>query len=233
MTLAFEQIPLAIALRDDATFSNYFVAGNQFLVEQITNQFPCGERYIYLHGASGSGCTHLLHAACHNAGKLGKSVVYLPLKELSRYSPQDLFDGLESLSLVCIDDIQCIAGNDEWEEALFHLYNRLDNNGVKLLLAANCSVRELAVTLQDLKSRLSWGMVCQISPLDDQQTIEALQFRASRRGLVMTSEVAQFIFHRCQRKTEALIAILNDLDAASLKEQRRLTIPFVKTVLSW
>jgi DnaA family protein len=233
MSFVFEQLPLAVQLRDDATFDNYFVADNGLLLSQLRQQLADGERYLYLFGAAGSGCSHLLQAACHQADQLGVTSVYIPLSELVDYPPEQLFEGLENLSLVCIDDIQQVLGDEHWEQQLFHLFNRLVDADVKLLIAANCAVRELPIELADLASRLSWGAVHHIKPLNDEQRIEALQFRASRRGLELNNEVAQFIYHRCQRDTEALLNVLETLDRESLKERRRLTIPFIKTTMAW
>lgn len=233
MSFLFEQLPLAVQLRDDATFDNYFVADNGLLLAQLRQQLIDGERYLYLFGTAGSGCSHLLQAACHQADQLGLTSVYIPLSELVDYPPEQLFEGLENLSLVCIDDVQHVIGDAHWEQQLFHLFNRLVDAEVKLLIAANCAVRELPIDLPDLASRLSWGAVHHIKPLNDEQRIDALQFRASRRGLELSNEVAQFIYHRCQRDTEALLNVLETLDRESLKEQRRLTIPFIKTIMAW
>lgn len=233
MSFLFEQLPLAVQLRDDATFDNFYVGDNPLLVDQLRKQLQQGERYIYLYGAAGSGRTHLLQAACHQAQQLNQASVYLPLQELQQYSPEELFQGIEQLALVCVDDIQCVVGNSEWEQALFHLFNRLAENDVGLLISANCAARELAVELADLASRLSWGALYQINNLSDTQRIAATQLRAGRRGLELNDEVAQYIYHRCQRDTESLLTVLDILDRASLKEQRRLTVPFVKSTMSW
>ena len=233
MSFLFEQLPLALQLRDDATFDNYFIADNALLVDQLRRQLECGERYIYIHGANGSGRSHLLQAACHRAGQLDMASVYLPLNELQDYSAQQLFDGLEQVALVCLDDIHCVAGKPQWEQALFSVFNRLAEHRVHLLVAADCAVRKLGIELPDLASRLSWGTLHHIKTLTDQQRIDALQFRAAKRGLEVNDEVAQFIYHRCQRDTETLLCVLDRLDKASLKEQRRLTVPFVKTTMQW
>jgi DnaA family protein len=233
VSFAFEQLPLALQLRDDHTFDNFYGGDNTLLLNQLQGQLNGGERYIYLYGSEGSGCTHLLQAACHQASSQGLTSVYLPLAELADYPPAQLFEGLEQLALVCIDELQAVAGDDLWEEALFHLFNRLERAGVILLVAANSAVRTLPLALADLASRLSWGTLYQLKPLADDQQMQMLQFRAAQRGLDISPEVAQFIVHRCQRRTPALVALLQDLDTASLKEQRRLTIPFVKSVMGW
>ncbi len=233
MSFAFEQLSLAVQLRDDATFDNFYPADNDLLVDQLRNQLSAGERYIYLYGAAGTGCSHLLQAACHEAGKTGLAAAYLPLAELHQYHPEELFEGLEQLSLVCIDGIHHVIGDSAWESNLFHLFNRLKERDIKLLISSSCAVRELPIELADLASRLSWGVVYQIKPFSDIQRNEMLQFRAAQRGMELSEEVAQYICYRCQRDTGSLLAVLDTLDLASLKEQRRLTIPFVKATMSW
>jgi DnaA-homolog protein len=233
MSFQFEQMPLAVQLRDGATFDNFYEADNSLVVDQLRRQLVDGERYIYLFGGQGSGRSHLLQAACHRADQMELASVYLPLEQLSGHDPDALFDGLEQLSMVCLDDLQCVVGNAKWEQQLFHLFNRLAEQGTRLLVAAHCSVRELPTTLADLSSRLSWGAIYQLKNLSDEQSMSALQFRAARRGMEMNVEVAQFIVNRNQRDTESLLATLDVLDNASLKEQRKLTVPFVKSTLGW
>jgi DnaA family protein len=60
-----------------------------------------------------------------------------------------------------------------------------------------------------------------------------MQFRAARRGLVLAREVCGYVVARSPRDMEALLALLDALDNASLVEQRALSIPFVKGVLGW
>jgi DnaA family protein len=67
--------------------------------------------------------------------------------------------------------------------------------------------------------------------LDDEQKQAALQFRARARGLVLNDEVAAYIIQRLPRDMNELFWQLNRLDHASLAEQRKLTIPFVKKIL--
>ncbi|MEE8058753.1 MAG: DnaA regulatory inactivator Hda [Pseudomonadales bacterium] len=233
MSFLFEQLPLAVQLRDDTTFENFYLADNGLLVNQLRQQLKDGERYIYLYGAVGCGRSHLLQAACHQADKMNLASIYMSFDALQDYCPEALFEGLEQLSLVCLDDIQLVMGRPEWEQQLFYLFNCLNDNNVTLLISSNCAVRELNTELPDLASRLSWGSVYQMKHLTDQQRIDAVCFRASKRGLELTDEVAQFIFHRCQRDIKTLISVLDRLDQASLKEQRRLTIPFVKATMEW
>lgn len=232
MNFLHEQLPLAVQLRDDATFDNFFAGSNGLVLSELRRQLDGGEFYLYLFGSDGSGRSHLLQAACHQAGKRGLAALYLPLDELQAYNPAEMFDGLLNLSLVCIDNIESVMGKPEWEEALFHFFNQMKDAGNHLLIAGNCAVRELKTKLPDLASRLSWGLVYQLQSLSDEELIQVLQLRAVQRGLELSEDVSHFILHRCQRDMSALMATLDTLDHASLKQRRRLTIPFIKSILN-
>lgn len=227
MAVPHPQLPLGISLRDTATFDNFYSAGNELVVQALQQG---NDRMLYLWGPVGCGKTHLLQALCHTTAASGQSPVYLPLQELRLLSPE-LLDGLESRALLVIDDIQAIAGLPQWEETLFHLYNRVRDQGHRLVVSATVPPAGLAVTLPDLVSRLGWGPVFQLSTLSDQDKRVALQMRARRRGLEMSNEVAGYLLRRCPRDMDSLFNLLNQLDHASLAAQRRLTIPFVRDLL--
>lgn len=225
------QLTLGIGIRDEATFANFFAGKNQQVISELKNSASGkGERVIYFCGASGEGCTHLLQACCHEANQHGLTSVYLPLSNINDFSPE-IFEGLESLDLICIDDLHQIAGRPEWEEAFFHTYNRIHDAGKKLIVAANVMPKALGVALPDLVSRLAWGVVFQLQPLSDTEKLQIIVNRAERRGMSLSEEVGKFILNHCPRHMSTLVAALNTLDKVSLAAQRKLTIPFVKTAL--
>ncbi len=231
-----QQLSLSVSLIDDATFDNFYAletTPNAQVRSALRSQIEfANEPFIYLWGASGCGLTHLLQAACHQAQTLGKSFQYFPLRDLIGYAPDELFTGLETLDFVCLDGVDLIIGRADWELALFSLYNRMRDAGKLLLVAAVLGPRELPVNLPDLASRLQWGITFHVHSLDDQEKQQALQLRARARGLELSDEVANFIIQRLPRDMNELFWQLNRLDYASLAEQRKLTIPFIKKILS-
>lgn len=227
MSLAHPQLPLGIGLKDSATFDNFYPAGNALLLKALQQG---EERMVYLWGPQGCGKSHLLQAVCHATATKGLAPVYLPLQELVALSPA-ILQGLEQQALIAIDDIQVIAGRSQWEQALFHLYNRVRDQGQRLVVSGNVAPAGLALNLPDLTSRLGWGPVFQLSPLTDTDKGAALLMRARRRGLEMGDEVVEYLLRRCPRDMDSLFNLLNLLDQASLAAQRRLTIPFVREQL--
>src|SRR5262245_32534157 len=176
------QLPLTLNWQDYATFDNYFSGENTQAVSWLKNIARGeGEHYIYLYGGSGSGLSHLLQACCQMAADQGRTAAYVPLMR-SGFVPE-ILDGLETLDLICIDDIQAIASQRAWEEKIFHLYNQLLARSGNLIVASQESIKQLPWQLSDLASRLMAGVVFQIKPLSDEQKAEALRMRAQMRGL--------------------------------------------------
>lgn len=232
------QLPLGIKLPDSATFANFVHGGNGEAIEHIRRCLSkaCDDdAAIYVWGGVGCGKSHLLQAACHHVAAVGETSVYLPLKFAPGKDAEalvpEMLDGLETLDLVCIDDIDAVAADEAWESALFHLYNRVHAAGNRLLVAGHAAPADLPLQLPDLSSRLSWGWIFQLQVLADDDKKQALQLRAETRGFDLPDDVSDYLLRYFPRDMHALFALLDHLDAASLVAQRRLTIPFIKTVL--
>lgn len=219
------QLPLQIQLNDAATYDNFYVGDNHKLVDILRSGT---EPYLYLWSSEAAGKTHLLQAMCQSQPQ--GQAIYLPLAELSQ-QPVELLEGLEQFALVCLDDVQAISGHAQWEEGIFHLYNRLREQGGHLCVTSDVSPEQLNVQLPDLLSRLKWGPVFQLLPLSDEDKIRALQLRAKRRGFELPDDVAKYLLKRYPRDLHNLFKLLDKLDSASLQAQRRLSIPFVKQLL--
>jgi DnaA family protein len=226
-----EQIPLFNQFQDSVNFTNFWPGENARLIELIQEQvLKADQPSVYLWGNAGVGKSHLLQAACRYAYEQRKTAVYLPLADFKNMTPE-IFQGLEQYSVICIDDLQAIATESAWESELFHLYNRARENAAVMLFGANKRPAELAMSLQDLVSRLAWGIVWQMRELPDDGKLAALQWRAQQRGFSLPDEVGAYLMQRWPRDMHSLFALLDKLDHASLSEQRKLTIPFVRQFL--
>ena len=144
----------------------------------------------------------------------------------------EMLDGLAQRRLICIDDIEAVAGDEHWETALFALYNEATANHCALVVAASQAPRSSEFRLADLKSRLGQLPTYQLEVLGDSDTQRALQLRARHRGLDLPDDTAQFLLNRSRRDMASLYELLDKLDSEALRAQRRLTIPFVKDVLA-
>lgn len=222
------QLVLPLRLADHAVFASFLDDGNETLVATLAGLAAGGEgQGCWLWGAAAAGKTHLLQAVCDRAGDRS---AYLPLDMLAQ-AGAGMLEGLATRGLVCIDDIGLVAGDSNWEVALFNLFNELQDAGGQLIVSARAAPRECGFNLADLSSRMTRLPVFQVRTLDEQQRVAALQLRARHRGLELPNETAAYMLKRSRRDMASLYELLDKLDLEALRAQRRLTIPFVRDVL--
>jgi len=173
-TLIHPQLPLGFEPGELYTFDS-FVVGENTVAAALAQQtaLGLGEKQMYFWGEQGLGKSHLLQACCNLAAKNNRTVCYLTPAEISNQSA-DMFDGLEQINLICLDDIETWLVSDIWETALFNLINRVREANQCLLLSSAKTPDDAFVQLPDLRSRLSWGPIFQIHSLSDKEKYQAL-----------------------------------------------------------
>lgn len=222
-----KQLPLGVRLQDRAVFASFVAGANaEGLAAARALAGESGPALLYLHGAAGSGRSHLLQAICAAVPGSG----YFPLREL-RALGAAVLDGVAGLPVVAIDDLDAVAGEPHWERQLFSLYNECRGTGARLVVAAALPAPQLPVALPDLRSRLAAMPHYALRPLDEEGQRIALRQRAAARGIEMSEETLLYLQRRFARDMSSLNALLDRLDMASLEEQRRLTLPFIREVL--
>jgi DnaA family protein len=143
----------------------------------------------------------------------------------------DLLIGLDEFDMVCLDNIENLAGNAAWESAFFNFFNQHRDQDHILILSANCAPNQIAIQLPDLKTRLNWGLTLKLQALSDHEKINTLIFKADKMGFQISTQVGHFLLTHYERDLPALWVLLTKLDHASLAAKRKLTIPFLKQIL--
>ena len=159
------QLPLSLPLRDSSTLES-FVAAPGSSVQAAVRQLLDIPGQIYVWGAAGTGRSHLLEAAGRQALVQGRRACLFSAREMLA-TDVALLEGLEQQDCLAIDDIDALAGRPDWEEGLFHLYNRLVANGCSFLCSAALPPAAAGFVLADLASRLAAGPVYHLGQLDD------------------------------------------------------------------
>ncbi len=225
-----QQLPLAVQLQHEVDFADFVAGPNAEAVAAIAAWAEgCGDAFLYLFAPTGSGKTHLLQAACGRAAARSGEVVYLPLSH-PELDPSAL-DNLERIELIALDDLDAVAGNADWERALFGLYNRLREAERRLLVSASQPLAALPIRLPDLRSRLGSGPGYQLRPLREADCEQLLRQSAGKRGLDLSREAVAYIMRRCPRDADSLLALLDEVDRESLREKRRATLWLIRRLL--
>jgi DnaA family protein len=188
------------------------------------------EHNIFLAGVSGSGKTHLLKAAVAHSLLLARRAAYVPVLKMAAHLPQ-ILEGFEQHALICLDDVQAIAGQLDAEHALFHFFNRAKAAGCCLVFSAHTMPAALSLQLPDLQSRLQQSARFTLELLDEPNKRQVVLQHAKSRGLELDDAVLDYLFSRVSRDLHTLSELLERVDRASLAAQRRVTVPFIRTLL--
>jgi len=223
------QLALPLGITAAQSFDTFHVSAENSVALAAVQALVFGrsdELQVMLWGEAGVGKTHLLTAACHAASQGGARVAYLPGDDLN---DPDALLGLERVQLLCLDDIQQLASDNE--ETLFHTINRCRETRTRLLISSDVDIENLSFELADLVTRLHWGPRFQLSALHDNALHDALEQLLMSRDLTWSDDVVPYILKRYPRDIASLRRCVMQLDQASFEAQRRITIPFLKTVL--
>jgi DnaA-homolog protein len=229
LSAASAQLPLALRFPPDQRFET-FVAAPDGAIAQLQALAHDTAAGIYISGTAATGKSHLLLATCAEADAAGRRAAYLPLAAAAGRL-RDALDAFEHADLVALDGLDVIAGHRDDEIALFDAHNRARDAGRCLLYAARAMPDGLDLVLPDLRSRLSQCARIALEPLDDDGRAKVLRLRAQRRGLQLEDAAIDWLLKRVDRDLVSLTALLDRLDRESLAAQRRLTVPFLRSVL--
>ena len=224
------QIPLPLMPRRDSRFEDFVVGPNHAVVEALRHMPIDPGSHIFLFGGDGSGKTHLLNALCYEIRERQGRAFYLALKRLPKDAIASL-QGLENLDLVCVDDLHVIAGDDAWEEALFHCFNRIREANGRLLVSSRIRLSALQLGLPDLASRLAWGLRLPLMPLEDDDKLKVINLHSNALGFDLPGDVQQYLLKYHDRSMAALIQTVESLHQAALTNKRRITVPLAREVL--
>ncbi|MDR2710990.1 MAG: DnaA regulatory inactivator Hda, partial [Burkholderiales bacterium] len=182
-------------------------------VKGFVDSVPVSATSLYLWGANGAGKTHLLQAARAQALSLGFAVHTLannrPFPPLSVWTM--------SPALWIVDDVDC--ANEELQGYLFTVYNALKANGGGLIATAPVPPAQLTLR-EDLRTRLGWGGIYEITTLRDDDKLQALIAYANARGLRLPADIVAYLLKHSRRDMRSLVAVLDALDRYSLSLKR-------------
>jgi DnaA family protein len=172
----------------------------------------------------------LLNALCHRARERGLSAFYIALKRLPPEAAAGL-SGLRGLDLVCVDDFDRVAGDADWEQALFRCFNEVRAAQGRLLVSSREPLSALELALPDLASRLGWGVRQAMNAPGDDDKLAILAHRASAMRIEVPPDVQRYLLRYGRRDLSSLLAALERLREAAFADKRRITVPLAREVL--
>ena len=198
---------------------------------------------LFLHGGTGRGKTHLLHAigqaflsARPAARVVSMSAEKFMVEFVRAIRENDTigFKGrLRSADLLLIDDVQFIAGKDSTQEEFFHTMNEIIGAGRRLVITSDRAPQDLDGIAPRILSRLSWGLVADINPAEYELRLNIIDAKLQNLpGVEMGRPVVEFLARRLTASIRELEGALNRIAAYAVMTARTIDVPFVEEVLA-
>jgi chromosomal replication initiator protein len=198
---------------------------------------------LFLHGSTGLGKTHLMHAIGHEfRRRVPKAkIVYMSAEKfmfefvgaLRARDTHGFKQRLRSADLLMIDDVQFIAGKDSTQEEFFHTMNEIIGAGKRLVITADRSPQDLEGIESRILSRLSWGLVADVNPADFELRLNIISRKLETMPQAkVPQEVQLFLAKRIASNVRELEGALNRVVAYAMLSNRPIDIAFVEETLT-
>ena len=198
---------------------------------------------LFLHGGTGLGKTHLMHAIGHEylARNAGAKVVYMSAEKfmfefVSAMRAKDTFSfkqRLRAADVLMIDDVQFIAGKESTQEEFFHTMNELISAGRRLVISADRSPQDLDGIESRILSRLSWGLVADVNPADFELRLNILTRKLQGMPQAQVpQDVVMFLARRISANVRELEGALNRVVAYAALSGKPVDIEFTQATLA-
>ena len=230
-----KQLIFPFQINQKASFDSFFCSpDNQNLMTRLADiAISQDANELIIHGEKGSGKSFLMQAICNELSSAEKKFAFIPMKKAFNMGVE-IFQNLGSLDAVCIDDLQLILANQDWETALFNLINECQQSNCTLMLSlGGTQPLDESVILPDLLSRIKRMEFIALHAVQDEFFNQAIDFVAQQLDIKIEEAELEFLLRHQTRIFSLLVENIITLDnqAASLK--RKITIPLIKETLNF
>ena len=240
----------AISLPVEAryNFDNFMVGKSNELAynaaQAVAEPGPVGFNPLFLHGTTGLGKTHLMHAIGNaflqrqpDARVAYMSAEKFMVEFLAALRAKDTIafkQRLRSVDLLMIDDVQFIAGKESTQEEFFHTMNEIISAGKRLVITADRSPQNLEGIQERILSRMAWGLVADINPADYELRLNILHAKLGTmtQNVAVPAEVIEFLARKITANVRELEGALNRVVAYAALVNAPVTLQFTRETLA-
>jgi chromosomal replication initiator protein len=230
------------------SFDNFIVGKSNELAYNaalaVAEPGPVGFNPLFLHGTTGLGKTHLMHAIGNAflARQPGAKVTYMSAERfmvefLAALRAKDTIafkQKLRAVDLLMIDDVQFIAGKESTQEEFFHTMNEIISAGKRLVITADRSPQNLEGIQERILSRMAWGLVADINPADYELRLNILHAKLAGmpQNIAVPAEVIEFLARKITANVRELEGALNRVVAYAALVNAPVTLEFTRETLA-
>jgi chromosomal replication initiator protein len=230
------------------TFESFVVgASNRFThAAAMAVSLRPGEVYnpLFIHGDSGLGKTHILHAVGHEVKRLRPDarVFYVSAERFTNEMIYAIQHGqtlafrnkYRTVDVLLVDDVQFLAGKESTQEEFFHTFNALRDAHKQIVVTADKPPKDIAGMEERLISRFNQGLVADTQQPDLETRIAILRSRCEQEsgGMRLAEDVVLLIADRVRGNVRELEGCLVRLMAVASLTHREVTPELANEVLA-
>lgn len=234
------------AANDEYTFDNFIVGNSNKLAHAaciaVANNTGYDYNPLFIHGPSGLGKTHLLHAITNHVKKKNPdiNIVYVTsenftnqlIESISNKKTEQFRNKFRNADVLMIDDIQFIAGRENTQEEIFHTFNALYEKGVQIILTSDRPARDIKPLEDRLFTRFNWGVTADINPPDFELRAAILTSKAKNKGIDLSPEIINMLAENLTDNIRQLEGAVKKLCAIRILSDKDITIEVAREAIS-
>jgi len=197
---------------------------------------------LFIHGKSGVGKTHLLHAIGNATLENNPQarVLYISSHMFQvQYSQaylqnkiNDFIHFYQSLDVLLIDDIHELSGRTGTQNVFFHIFNQLQQTGKQIVFTCDRAPKDLEGVEERLLTRFKWGLTAEMKQPDYQLRVDILKNKIQHDGVEgIPQEVIEYIARHAKDNVRDLEGIITSLMAHSIIEGRNIDMDLCRQVV--
>lgn len=196
---------------------------------------------LFIYSPTGLGKTHLCHAIGLETKKHHPNLVVLYInseqfiqqfmtscKDKTR---NDFVRFYQMIDVLIIDDIQFLSGKAKTQDAFFHIFNHLQQNGKQLIFTCDKSPIELKDMEPRLLSRFKWGLSADLQSPDVETRIKILKRKAANDGIELPNEVVDYVASRVKTNIREMEGLFISLIAQSSLNKKAITLDLARQLI--
>ena len=197
-------------------FENFVIGSSNRFAHAAAVAVAPGKSYnpLVIHGESGLGKTHLLHAIGHYVLSLYPSsrVRYVNTEEftndvinaIQERKTAELKRKYREIDVLLVDDLQFLEKKESTQAEFFHTFNALHNENKQIVMTSDRPPKALRTLEERLRNRFEWGLQTETLPPDLETRIAILRKKAANEKLTVPADVMEFIASRVQTNIREL-----------------------------
>ena len=224
------QLALQIQINERASLDNFFISKNNNKAIQILKNIlerSNNGAQIFIDDLGSNGKSYLLQAICNDFSNSNNSTIYIPMQKAINLEPS-ILEGINDLNLICLDDIDLISNQRDWELALFNLINECSEKDCFLLLSG--SIDKLEV-IPDLISRIKKMEILRLKAIDDDELLRATQSISKNLNIEISDKNMNYLINNSRRDIKTVFGILSQLEKESLERKKSIGLNLIKEVI--